>query len=99
MIIPQSLLLFHSLAYIMYSSNFFIYIVVVTIFYISNKLGLRVSKADFGPSIWGERFVSYTLADDIARGHKEQQAEDLKEEVRRGLMAAAGNPHTTFELF
>ncbi|WKA11691.1 hypothetical protein VitviT2T_029166 [Vitis vinifera] len=25
----------------------------------------------------------------IARGHKEQQAEDLKEEVRRGLMAAA----------
>ncbi|RVW82945.1 (-)-germacrene D synthase [Vitis vinifera] len=53
------------------------------------KLGLRVSKADFGPSIWGERFVSYTLADDIARGHKEQQAEDLKEEVRRGLMAAA----------
>ncbi|RVW31571.1 (-)-germacrene D synthase [Vitis vinifera] len=46
-------------------------------------------NADFGPSIWGERFVSYTLADEIARGHKEQQAEDLKEEVRRGLMAAA----------
>ncbi|KAL6315666.1 hypothetical protein AAG906_004839 [Vitis piasezkii] len=49
----------------------------------------RHPVADFGPSIWGERFVSYTLADEIARGHKEQQAEDLKEEVRRGLMAAA----------
>ncbi|KAL6318340.1 hypothetical protein AAG906_039432 [Vitis piasezkii] len=48
--------------------------------------------ADFSPSIWGERFISYTPADEIARAHKEKQVEDLKEKVRRSLIAAAGNP-------
>ncbi|WKA11653.1 hypothetical protein VitviT2T_029132 [Vitis vinifera] len=48
--------------------------------------------ADFSPSIWGERFISYTPADEIARAHKEKQVEDLKEKVRRRLITAAGNP-------
>ncbi|KAL6318345.1 hypothetical protein AAG906_039437 [Vitis piasezkii] len=45
--------------------------------------------ADFSPSIWGERFISYTPVDEIARAHKEKQVEDLKEKVRRRLITAA----------
>ncbi|KAL6311311.1 hypothetical protein AAG906_025527 [Vitis piasezkii] len=49
--------------------------------------------ANYQPSIWGNTFiVSHTPEDEITLAHKEQQLEDLKEEVRRELMAAASNP-------
>ncbi|KAL6311327.1 hypothetical protein AAG906_025540 [Vitis piasezkii] len=49
--------------------------------------------ANYQPSIWGNTFiVSHTPEDEITLAHKEQQLEDLKEEVRRELMASASNP-------
>ncbi|CBI31301.3 hypothetical protein VitviT2T_029118 [Vitis vinifera] len=49
--------------------------------------------ANYQPSIWGNSFiVSNTPEDEITLAHKEQQLEDLKEEVRRELIAAASNP-------
>nr|QBL52481.1 trans-beta-farnesene synthase [Vitis vinifera] len=48
--------------------------------------------ANYQPSIWGNAFiVSNTPEDEITLVHEEQQLEDLKEEVRRELMAAASN--------
>ncbi|KAL6315667.1 hypothetical protein AAG906_004840 [Vitis piasezkii] len=49
-------------------------------------------RAKFHPSIWGDQFITYTPEDEDTRACKEKQVEDLKEEVRRELMAAAGNP-------
>ncbi|CBI31261.3 unnamed protein product, partial [Vitis vinifera] len=49
-------------------------------------------RAKFHPSIWGDQFITYTPEDEVTRACKEKQLEDLKEEVRRDLMAAAGNP-------
>ncbi|KAL6315896.1 hypothetical protein AAG906_013240 [Vitis piasezkii] len=49
--------------------------------------------ANYQPSIWGNSFiVSNTPEDEITLAHKEQQLEDLKEEIRRELIAAASNP-------
>ncbi|KAJ9676254.1 hypothetical protein PVL29_024989 [Vitis rotundifolia] len=49
-------------------------------------------RAKFHPSIWGDHFITYTPEDEVTRACKEMQIEDLKEKVRRELMAAAGNP-------
>ncbi|RVW82866.1 Valencene synthase [Vitis vinifera] len=49
-------------------------------------------RAKFHPNIWGDLFITYTPEDEVSRACKEKQVEDLKEEVRRELMAAAGNP-------
>ncbi|KAJ9676261.1 hypothetical protein PVL29_024996 [Vitis rotundifolia] len=49
-------------------------------------------RAKFHSSIWGEQFITYTPGDEVTRACKEKQVEDLKEEVRKELMAAAGNP-------
>uniref|UniRef100_F6HMZ2 Valencene synthase n=1 Tax=Vitis vinifera TaxID=29760 RepID=F6HMZ2_VITVI len=47
--------------------------------------------ANFNPSTWGNSFIMTNSPDDeITLAHKEQQLEDLKEEVRRELKAAAG---------
>ncbi|CBI31272.3 unnamed protein product, partial [Vitis vinifera] len=49
--------------------------------------------ANFNPSTWGNSFIMTNSPDDeITLAHKEQQLEDLKEEVRRELKAAAGDP-------
>ncbi|KAL6318338.1 hypothetical protein AAG906_039430 [Vitis piasezkii] len=47
--------------------------------------------ANFHPTIWGDQFISYTHEDEVTRACKEKQVEDLKEEIRRQLMNAAGN--------
>ncbi|KAJ9676245.1 hypothetical protein PVL29_024980 [Vitis rotundifolia] len=48
--------------------------------------------ANFNPSTWGNSFIMTNSPDDeITLAHKEQQLEDLKEEVRRELIAAAGD--------
>nr|ADR74194.1 (E)-beta-caryophyllene synthase [Vitis vinifera] len=49
-------------------------------------------RAKFHPNIWGDLFITYTPEDEVSRACKEKQVEDLKDEVRRELMAAAGNP-------
>ncbi|KAL6315648.1 hypothetical protein AAG906_004819 [Vitis piasezkii] len=49
-------------------------------------------RAEFHPSIWGDLFITYNPEDEVTRACKKKQVEDLKEEVRRELMAAAGNP-------
>ncbi|KAJ9676253.1 hypothetical protein PVL29_024988 [Vitis rotundifolia] len=49
-------------------------------------------RAEFHPSIWGDQCIAYTPDDEDTRACKEKQVEDLKEEVRRELMVAAGNP-------
>ncbi|KAL6316128.1 hypothetical protein AAG906_015958 [Vitis piasezkii] len=46
----------------------------------------------FRPSIWGNRFIDYTPDDEITRAYNQQRVEDLKEEVRRELVVAAGKP-------
>ncbi|WKA11664.1 hypothetical protein VitviT2T_029141 [Vitis vinifera] len=49
--------------------------------------------ANYQPSIWANSFIVSNIPDDeITLAHKEQQLEDLKEEVRRELIAAASNP-------
>ncbi|KAJ9676241.1 hypothetical protein PVL29_024976 [Vitis rotundifolia] len=61
--------------------------------------------ANYRPTIWGDQFISYTPEDKVielkyvkitwlppvTRACKEKQVEDLKEEIRRKLMSAAGN--------
>ncbi|RVW19966.1 Valencene synthase [Vitis vinifera] len=53
---------------------------------------------NYHPSIWGNRFIMTNTPDDegdfvisITLAHEEQQLEDLKQEVRRELIAAASN--------
>nr|QBL52480.1 beta-caryophyllene synthase [Vitis vinifera] len=56
-------------------------------------------RAKFHPNIWGDLFITYTPKDEVSRACKEKQVADLKEEVRRELMAAAGNPSQLLNFF
>ncbi|XP_057968253.1 (-)-germacrene D synthase-like [Malania oleifera] len=44
--------------------------------------------ANFHPSIWGDQFLKYTPDGAVTLEHKEQQIGELKEEVRKELVAA-----------
>ncbi|XP_057947853.1 probable sesquiterpene synthase [Malania oleifera] len=46
--------------------------------------------ANFHPSVWGDRFINYTCEDESIQAQKQGRIEELKEEVRRELAAAAG---------
>ncbi|RVW33173.1 Valencene synthase [Vitis vinifera] len=60
----------------------------------SSHLSAEVKRpvVSFRSSIWGNRFINYTPDDEITRAYNQQRVEDLKEEVKRELMVAAGKP-------
>ncbi|RVW86329.1 Valencene synthase [Vitis vinifera] len=47
---------------------------------------------NFHPGIRGNPFINYTPDDEITRAYNQKQVEDLKDEVRREQLAAAGKP-------
>ncbi|KAM4103192.1 hypothetical protein ACJW30_06G060600 [Castanea mollissima] len=46
---------------------------------------------NFHPSIWGDRFINNTSEDKDIRFHKVREVEELKEEVRKELLASSGH--------
>ncbi|CAH1429023.1 unnamed protein product [Lactuca virosa] len=57
--------------------------------YTSAKEAVRRSTVNFHRSIWGDRFLTYNERDDQAR--EEQQAKELREEVRKELVLTSSN--------
>uniref|UniRef100_A0A2N9H530 Terpene synthase N-terminal domain-containing protein n=1 Tax=Fagus sylvatica TaxID=28930 RepID=A0A2N9H530_FAGSY len=47
--------------------------------------------ANFHPSIWGDRFLNYNSEDKVILSHKVREVEELKEEVRKELLASAAH--------
>lgn len=48
--------------------------------------------AYFHPSHWGDQFLNFVFLDEATRLGKEQEINQLKEEVRKELLATAGKP-------
>ncbi|GAB4847147.1 hypothetical protein Ancab_026158 [Ancistrocladus abbreviatus] len=47
--------------------------------------------AKFQPSLWADTFVNFTSSDEVAQAQIEQQVKELKEEVKKQLLANANS--------
>ncbi|KAL6316141.1 hypothetical protein AAG906_015971 [Vitis piasezkii] len=56
------------------------------------KPEVKRPMVNFHPGIRGNPFINYTPDDEITRAYNQKQVEDLKDEVRREQLAAAGKP-------
>ncbi|KAF8414060.1 hypothetical protein HHK36_002059 [Tetracentron sinense] len=62
------------------------------------KLEVIRRSANYQPSIWGDRFISYSSDNMVIDAHSKQKTEELKEEARRMLMVASNKPSQRINL-
>uniref|UniRef100_A0A803MH01 Uncharacterized protein n=1 Tax=Chenopodium quinoa TaxID=63459 RepID=A0A803MH01_CHEQI len=48
--------------------------------------------AHYHPNLWGDHFINYTPPDEMTQRRREEEAKELKEEVRRKLLGVVEDP-------